>query len=431
MSNQKCDNCQVLPCDLPEDLDLYAPQNWPNFLSPLLSFIVNCPVGYNCGPNFPRTITYPPGTWTIAIPPNPPAGYVIRLQGCLSLVTATIPTGATAAQIQAIANSVMRAVAQQQSQCDALTSAPPPQPIPAFFNQQVVFVKVCPEDRGLVVTGSIPSWITLDEENFRLIGAAGFFGGTTQAAANAAAQGAINFIGASVLSCETGFWNVEQTVTCPVGETGGPFTVPAHTYFSDIDQATADQEALDAAQAQADANCFDCMGNPSDLSLLTWGQVITSDSAFGNGSRSSAISASGASGSFNMTASVTAGISFSQATRTVVVSTTVCNPDFFAKDVKATFNINYTLNRNTIFEFSANGSQARITSVATYLFNNSGEGLSKSAVNELRVRTPQFVIPAHSNTVISFELNVTCLGPLDASATASFHMDGTWLIEYI
>lgn len=69
-----------------------------------------------------------------------------------------------------------------------------------FFNQAVYFVKQCFEEGAvLVYNGTLPSWITLDAENNRLVGASGIFQSNTQSSANALAQNAMNEFGNSAV----------------------------------------------------------------------------------------------------------------------------------------------------------------------------------------------------------------------------------------
>lgn len=76
-----------------------------------------------------------------------------------------------------------------------------------FSNSLVYFVHECPDGETLTFTGTLPGWITFDEANNRFIGSAGTFVGTTQEAADLAAQQAIDAFGAAALlsgdlSCE-------------------------------------------------------------------------------------------------------------------------------------------------------------------------------------------------------------------------------------
>lgn len=221
-----CQPCQTIACDVPNDLETYSLQTWINFLSPTLSFIIQCPVGYVCqAGSFPRTIRYPPGRFVIVYPPNPAGGFIMRLQGCISEVTRTVPSGSTAAQLAALAAEIVNEVAQQQAQCDAVLQPPVPQPEPeeTFLNEEVYYVVDCEEGEDLTFTGTFPSWISLDEANSRIVGAAGTLPGATQAEANALAQTALNAFGdaavaAGELVCEGCplddlVWSVESTGT--------------------------------------------------------------------------------------------------------------------------------------------------------------------------------------------------------------------------
>lgn len=72
---------------------------------------------------------------------------------------------------------------------------PPPQnvpPKPRFKNVQVFFNNVCGTGSTLSFTGVVPSWIQVDITGNRCIGAAGTFGGATQALADSTAQASLN-----------------------------------------------------------------------------------------------------------------------------------------------------------------------------------------------------------------------------------------------
>ncbi len=84
---------------------------------------------------------------------------------------------------------------------------PIPSTPPTFIlNEVVYYVVPCGGETVLQFTGTLPSWVTVDVENNRLVGAAGIFSGVTQEAANAAAQDTLNTfaenaIAAGVLPC--------------------------------------------------------------------------------------------------------------------------------------------------------------------------------------------------------------------------------------
>lgn len=74
-------------------------------------------------------------------------------------------------------------------------------PVQLYFNTEVVFNKPCEGESELRYDGTLPSWITLDTANGRLIGASGVFQGLTEKAATDSAQAALNnFANAAVLN---------------------------------------------------------------------------------------------------------------------------------------------------------------------------------------------------------------------------------------
>ena len=120
-----CFNCgAVIDClefggiisDVSPSNGFYAQQDY--------TFLIDCPVGYVCFEGiFPIVITIPkdgiPGI-TIG------QGGTMSLLGCQSLISATIPVGASASDIQELANSLFQQWALQQAQCNALTTIPRP-----------------------------------------------------------------------------------------------------------------------------------------------------------------------------------------------------------------------------------------------------------------------------------------------------------------
>lgn len=225
-----CVTCKLVNCQSGTDVTTYSLQDALFFNGVSLSFIVECPEGFVCPPGtFPRTVTFPPGTFDFPYPPNPPPGQpiILQLMGCQSLVQRILPAGSSFAAIQAAANEIIMEVAAQQAQCDSFPPEPPnpgtppgPQPphppppgggsppnnpVPPFMNQRVAcLLTACPGDLTLTLIKSFPSWITFVQDvglGFgQLVGAAGTFGGTTQAAANAIAQGILNDLCATAFS---------------------------------------------------------------------------------------------------------------------------------------------------------------------------------------------------------------------------------------
>lgn len=118
-----CPTCQIITCTNPSDFQLYNLNDGTIFTNPRFSFVMDCPPGYSCHGPYPITITIPPGTIVLPVPPNPT---VIRLQCCESEISRNVPPGATAAQIAAISAEVIAICAAQQAQCDVKTQPPGP-----------------------------------------------------------------------------------------------------------------------------------------------------------------------------------------------------------------------------------------------------------------------------------------------------------------
>lgn len=202
--------CTTRTCAVvfPPDVETYSLQDSIFFNATALSFLVTCPPGRVCPPGtYPRVITYPPGTF-IMPDPNVTPGFPIYLAmtGCQSVVSRYLDADATAAEISAAAQEIIYEVAQQQAQCDAVADDPEP-PAPNFRNQQVFALVDCPEDTQLEYSGTLPSYLTLDVINSRVVMTAGVVSGLTQAAANAVAQAIVDDwtdskFTAGTLSCE-------------------------------------------------------------------------------------------------------------------------------------------------------------------------------------------------------------------------------------
>src|SRR6267142_461104 len=121
MSTTICRPCIALPCDNPDDLA--AGIDGAIYSALDFSFLVSCPNGCYCPPSlFPRTISILSSTIPPVIPPinEPGTPIILRLQGCTSLITRTLDSTATQAQIVAAAQSMQAEWAGQQALCNAL-----------------------------------------------------------------------------------------------------------------------------------------------------------------------------------------------------------------------------------------------------------------------------------------------------------------------
>lgn len=82
------------------------------------------------------------------------------------------------------------------------TPTAPVLPIEPYGNQ-AVFYSPCSEAETLSTTADLPSWITLDSENNRLVGAANTYRAANPTSATATAQAALNAWGAANTECAT------------------------------------------------------------------------------------------------------------------------------------------------------------------------------------------------------------------------------------
>jgi hypothetical protein len=133
----------------------------------------------------------------------------------------------------------------------------PPPPPALIFNQQVTLENFCTNGRAPYYSGSaLPSWITIDIANNRIIGQWGIYSGTNQAAANATAQAAL-VLAVQSLGIACVWYSQQLSFVCGDGST---ITIPANTYRSTISQADADSQASVAAAAGC---ALGCAGNNS------------------------------------------------------------------------------------------------------------------------------------------------------------------------
>lgn len=221
-----------------------------------------------------QTVEIPAGTITVTVPPNVPQnGGTVDIQGCLSPISITIPSGSSASQIQALVSQAIYQVAQQQAQCNAANNPNSPQPPPQFLNTQQTAPQPCADGGELIITGALPTGVTFDGNN--LICAAGIFSSnTSQADAN---QRAEDFLAStfnqlfhnSQAYCQ--WWNDEETVQC---QYGSPVTVPAHTYSSTVSKADANDQAIAAAESACPPPPFSCAVSyptqPTSFADVTW-----------------------------------------------------------------------------------------------------------------------------------------------------------------
>ncbi len=184
--------CETRTCRIvfPPDVEVYSIQDRLIFNTDPLSFIVDCPPGHTCPPGtFPKVVTYPRGTFVYPDPNNPGFPILISMQGCQSVVSRLLPAGSSSALINSTVQEVIALIAQQQAECDSVNPPNNPPPLsPDFTNAEVFSSFECEECEAIQFTGTLPWYITLDEENNRFVFAAGVIASDTQAHADAQAK---------------------------------------------------------------------------------------------------------------------------------------------------------------------------------------------------------------------------------------------------
>lgn len=126
-----------------------------------------------------------------------------------------------------------------------VTQAPDNTPLP-FANETTYLNSFCANGLPYFFGTNLPTWITVDSANNRIIGIAGMFRGATQEAANAAGvAGLASIVGTLDIVC--GFYNTQQIVTCGDSSTQ---TVPAGVFFSAVSLADANAQAVALGNTQ-------------------------------------------------------------------------------------------------------------------------------------------------------------------------------------
>lgn len=190
--------CLGITCEVAPDTAIYSLSTNLSFNGTPISVVVPCPEGFICSPT---TVTYPPGTFIVPDPPPLPPGsdpctprQPFRVQGCLSEIIVAIPLCSTAAQIAALAQTVIQQMALQQAQCDVYPPVTPPgggggtfpPPTPIVFTNAAQSVQ-CSNPNNVFNITALPSIPGITFAGGFLTAAAGIFGYPTQEAADAAA----------------------------------------------------------------------------------------------------------------------------------------------------------------------------------------------------------------------------------------------------
>lgn len=262
-----CAECVSFECEnVFEDLIIYSLQTNIVFNTEPITVTVPCPPGWNC--DNPLVVVYDPGTFVL---PDPEDGNYTA-QSCSGLITANS------------AEELFQLLAQAQALCDAIDDPPegwdppivnpPSAPERTWYNETVTTSVTCTFPEELVLTGTPPSWISVDTNTGIATGSASVFSSeVSQADANSRAQTALqdwvnSALADGTLDCREPYENEEQSVSCPAGQADyyhdynfsetqlyaidGVVYARAGQFTSSISQADANAQALAAAQARFD-----------------------------------------------------------------------------------------------------------------------------------------------------------------------------------
>ena len=181
-STEECEPCADQGICETFDLVFYNLSANKSYSNGVLSYQVECPNGTT------RTVYIAAGriNFTLPFPPDYDGTYPPLIMGCAAggVIIRTIPDGSSQEAIDAIVDEMIttcgRAIAETEVQCNI---APP-----SYFNVEVYFDHSCGVGQYLTYNGTLPSWITLDQDNSRLVGSAGLFSAASQSEADAIAQ---------------------------------------------------------------------------------------------------------------------------------------------------------------------------------------------------------------------------------------------------
>ena len=326
MSEQQLNlKCAVKTCPAaPGDLAIYNLQDALYFNGTPLSVLAQCPTGYYCPPGlFPRVFTYPPGTFTVYVPPDTGFPIVLTCQGCESALNTVLPSGSSQAAIQAASDVLISEAAAQQARCDAITSLPPGSKIPSTITltdieeyacvnvpfSASVFASATPSGAPYSLTvAPQPAWMVTAQNTTTLflsgtpttIGPVTFNVIATGTNASGTKSYTLNIIGIATASPLTGgqvgdpysetldassipgvlTWTVVGgtlpdglSLNSATGEISGTPTLVQTTSFS-IQASNGTQFCSKTfGLSVVDVPPFDCLGNPSSIQTAVWTQT--------------------------------------------------------------------------------------------------------------------------------------------------------------
>lgn len=181
-----CPTCQQIDCVNASDTDAYSLQSGRTYFSAHYSIAAPCPDGRICGPEYPVIVDIPESTFEIVVCPAQDSKYILRLDCCQSDISKIVPSTLSDSEMQAVVDDLMLQCATQEAACRAEEQYPT---IPKLYgNQPVYFQLGCDSPNVPALIGTIPTGVSLDSVNRRVVLAAGTIKDESQALSNAAAQ---------------------------------------------------------------------------------------------------------------------------------------------------------------------------------------------------------------------------------------------------
>jgi hypothetical protein len=205
-------------------------------------------------------------TFTLPFPAEFSGDYPPLVMPCAggAPIVRTIPSGATQEAIDAIVEGMFETCGQQQADatCETITG-----------NNQVTHAVTCSGDDTITFTGTLPPWITIDEDTNTVIGAAGTFTAQTTAEATANAQAALDaFVTSSIangsLVCEPPVPPIPPIVLIPAETTGWAPDAVAFTQVAGVIYGIGGTEFNSSTDGLnwSNVGTFGA-GNPGDLAF--------------------------------------------------------------------------------------------------------------------------------------------------------------------